>query len=192
MLQDAREKGWEDVVSWAPDGLSFHVHNTERFMTEVLPAYFNQTKFKSFQRQLSNYGFARIANGHLECAYSHRYLIHGNQEMCKNIIRIVGQDKSPGKESSSTSSSPSTLPSPPKALLQQDLKMKPLPSLPSIISYQNDPEQHYPSSGFVNPTDYLSDNLSFPLNFDDTPMSLEDFVSTESDLLFGLEEIISI
>jgi len=202
MLQDSPEKGWEDIVSWAPDGLSFHVHDADRFMTDVLPAYFNQTKFKSFQRQLNFYGFHRNVKFF---AYSHRYLIRGNQEMCKKIIRTVGQDKPLQKESSSTSSSPSTSPSSPrKTLTQQGLDLhQPLPALSVMsdeeISLQNDFEQDSLASDFVDPTAFLvqsqSDSeRSFPTNFDDTPISLEDAVSfggVQFDLLSGLEEIMS-
>jgi len=93
MLQDAHHKGWEDVVSWGPDGLSLQVHDIDRFMADVLPAYFSQTKFKSFQRQLNFYGFTRAMGATSECAYCHRFLIRGNQEMCKKIVRAEKQEK---------------------------------------------------------------------------------------------------
>jgi len=204
MLQDASEKeGWRDIVSWAPDGLSFHVHDIDRFMSDVLPAYFNQTKFKSFQRQLNFYGFDRIVNygtRGLE-TYSHRYLIRGNQEMCRKIIRIVGQDKPARKNSSSTSLSPHMSPSSPAMALttHQNLDMQLLPEFFILsdeeLSTQNDSQSSLASSYFVNPASKPSDKLSTPLNFDDTPISLEDPVSfgdTQFDLLSGLDEIISI
>jgi hypothetical protein len=89
MLEDVAQAGKEDIVGWAPDGLSFHVHDTGPFMKEVLPLHFKQTKYKSFLRQLNFYGFTRINEGPLELqgSYSNQFFIRGKREMCKNITR---------------------------------------------------------------------------------------------------------
>ncbi|KAL3931851.1 MAG: hypothetical protein SGBAC_011120 [Bacillariaceae sp.] len=87
MLMDLAEKGQEDIVSWGPGGASFLVHDHHRLVTEALPAYFNQTKYKSFQRQLNFYGFARILDGPLEGSYSHPMFLRGQEQMCRNISR---------------------------------------------------------------------------------------------------------
>jgi hypothetical protein len=89
MLEDVAQTGKEDIVGWAPDGLSFRVHDTEPFMKEVLPLYFNQTKYKSFQRQLNFYGFTRIIEGPLQLqgSYSNKFFIRGKREVCKNVTR---------------------------------------------------------------------------------------------------------
>jgi hypothetical protein len=89
MLQESAQNGKGDIVGWAPGGLSFQVHDSERFVTEVLPFYFNQTKYKSFQRQLSFYGFKRRADGSVDGSYSHKFFIRGNMEMCKKIVREI-------------------------------------------------------------------------------------------------------
>jgi hypothetical protein len=52
MLNDAPQKGFEDVVCWRDDDRSFLVRDKDRFSSEVLPNYFQgQTHYKSFQRQ---------------------------------------------------------------------------------------------------------------------------------------------
>jgi hypothetical protein len=51
MLDDADRKRFTDVVAWQQGNKSFKVNDVNRFGNEVMPQYFNQTKFKSFQRQ---------------------------------------------------------------------------------------------------------------------------------------------
>ena len=51
--------GHNDVISWLEDGKSWRVHNKERFIDEVMPKYFKSTKWKSFLRQVTGWGFKR-------------------------------------------------------------------------------------------------------------------------------------
>ena len=57
-LHTILDMGREDVISWDYDGLTFKVHQRERFAKEVLPVYFHTTKYNSFLRQLQLWGFA--------------------------------------------------------------------------------------------------------------------------------------
>ena len=53
MLSEARDKGFEHIISWSADGKSFKVFDKYTFVDEVLQQYFElQTHFKSFTRQL--------------------------------------------------------------------------------------------------------------------------------------------
>lgn len=63
MLNDAHEKGFEDIVSWGSGPSSFNVHKKKVFEDQVLPKYFKMTKYKSFTRQLHNYDFKWIRGG---------------------------------------------------------------------------------------------------------------------------------
>jgi hypothetical protein len=51
MLTAAHKDGRDDIVSWLPDGEAFKVHNVVDFVSDILPSFFKQTKYKSFQRQ---------------------------------------------------------------------------------------------------------------------------------------------
>jgi HSF-type DNA-binding len=37
VLRDAKLNGWEDIVSWAPHGRCFAIHNPNKFVTEIMP-----------------------------------------------------------------------------------------------------------------------------------------------------------
>lgn len=63
MLTHSKHDGFEHIVSWLADGCSFKVHNQDEFVTDILPLFFNQTKYKSFQRQLNLWGFKRVIDG---------------------------------------------------------------------------------------------------------------------------------
>lgn len=62
MLQDVENRDKQHIVSWTSGGRSFKVHKPAQFVKEVAPTYFNLAQYKSFKRQLLNYGFVRTAN----------------------------------------------------------------------------------------------------------------------------------
>ncbi|KAG7360141.1 HSF-type DNA-binding protein [Nitzschia inconspicua] len=87
MLEEVQQEGRQSIVGWNPDGKTFQVHQHERFVREVLPKYFKQSKYKSFQRQLNFYQFQRIMSGPLEGSYGHPCFVRGNPELCNRIKR---------------------------------------------------------------------------------------------------------
>ena len=100
MLEDADKLGFENIVSWNTEGDGFMVHDTASFMKTVVPQYFNQTKYKSFQRQLSLYGFTRIANGKRKGLRFHEKFRRGSKGLCRQMKPIMAVVKpSKGKES---------------------------------------------------------------------------------------------
>jgi hypothetical protein len=64
MLQEALDRGFEEVISWTPCGTSFKIHHQNLFENTVLPHFFSMTKYKSFKRQLLWYNFERVTRGH--------------------------------------------------------------------------------------------------------------------------------
>ena len=63
MLEDVEKEGDTTLVSWRPHGKAFTVHKPDEFVEAIMPYYFNQTRYKSFQRQLNLYGFVCIPRG---------------------------------------------------------------------------------------------------------------------------------
>ena len=87
MLDHVHDNGLEDVVSWELDGKAFKVHKIDDFEKQIMPSFFNQTKFKSFQRQLNFYGFVRITSGKTKGCYLHKLFVRDDPSLCKDIAR---------------------------------------------------------------------------------------------------------
>eukprot|EP00525_Craspedostauros_australis_P008794 CAMPEP_0198112398 /NCGR_PEP_ID=MMETSP1442-20131203/4255_1 /TAXON_ID= /ORGANISM="Craspedostauros australis, Strain CCMP3328" /LENGTH=414 /DNA_ID=CAMNT_0043769147 /DNA_START=782 /DNA_END=2026 /DNA_ORIENTATION=+ len=89
MLEDSAANGTEWIVSWLPGGRAFKVHQRDEFMDQICPLYFNQSKFKSFQRQLLLYGFEKkiSLDLHLKGSYSHQHFLRGDKDMTSTIRR---------------------------------------------------------------------------------------------------------
>lgn len=62
-LTEIKKAGLEHIVSWMPHGRAFKVHDKDAFVKSVLPRFFSQSSYESFQRQLNLYDFTRITGG---------------------------------------------------------------------------------------------------------------------------------
>ena len=49
MLEDVEKTGDDHIVSWLSHGRSFRVHKPKTFTAKIIPYYFRQTHYKSFQ-----------------------------------------------------------------------------------------------------------------------------------------------
>jgi hypothetical protein len=85
MLEEAEKQKFQHIVSWVNNGSAFKVHNTEEFVTKVMPNYFDQTMYESFRRQLNLYGFARVTRGADRGEISHAFFIKGSRLRCEMI-----------------------------------------------------------------------------------------------------------
>lgn len=85
MLEDADNLGFNHIVSWNERGDGFKVHNVKRFTNEIIGKYFNQSKYKSFQRQLSLYGFDRCTEGDNKGLRFHEKLRRGSKMLCREM-----------------------------------------------------------------------------------------------------------
>ena len=73
------------VVSFCSNGCTFKVHNKDQFLAEIMPKYFKQTKFTSFQRQLSLYN---VSIGEVEVTLNiiTQHLSHSSTPFFSNIV----------------------------------------------------------------------------------------------------------
>jgi HSF-type DNA-binding len=94
-----------DIISWLPHGRAFRLHDVSRFVTELMPQFFNQTKYSSFQRQLHMYNFQRITSktNKDKGSYHHPSFIRGEPDKAGLIrrMRVNGKGtRQPGNPSS--------------------------------------------------------------------------------------------
>jgi len=88
LLDEAEVKGHSTVISWMPGGRSFQVFSKSKFADEVMPRYFDSSKFKSFQRSLNLWGFQTIQKGPNKGQCHHRFFIRGHAKLCSLMQRI--------------------------------------------------------------------------------------------------------
>jgi hypothetical protein len=88
MLLEVEREGNADVVCFLPHGRAFVVLDEEKFVKEVLPKYFKQSKWLSFTRQLNLYGFLRMASGPDVGAYYHELFLKSRPSLCKYMRRV--------------------------------------------------------------------------------------------------------
>jgi len=88
MIMETERKGLSDIVSFTESGRAFRVYKPDEFTEEIIPNYFHHTHFASFRRQLSMYGFQRIAFGPDAGAMAHLMFLRSDPELCKNIKRV--------------------------------------------------------------------------------------------------------
>jgi len=74
------------AVTWLPHGRAFRIHNKDKFMQDVVPFFFNQTKIRSFNRQLHMWGFRRSGRGD-DQVWSHDNFLRGKPEDMKLMVR---------------------------------------------------------------------------------------------------------
>ena len=51
ILEGAEAGNYADIISWLPGDEAFRVHDPQGFVDKVMPQHFQQTHYKSFQRQ---------------------------------------------------------------------------------------------------------------------------------------------
>ena len=88
MLHTAEQRNEEHIISWINDGKAFKVHSRDQFIEQYMKKMFNQTKFKSFQRQLNLWGFERVQNGPNKGSYFHPLFLKGRRDRCQHLSRV--------------------------------------------------------------------------------------------------------
>lgn len=91
MLDTVAQEGSESIVSWCPgnNATAFKVHKPQEFVKTIMPRFFQQTKYKSFQRQCNLWGFERLLHGPEKGGYEHPegFFVRGNPSLVNKMIR---------------------------------------------------------------------------------------------------------
>ena len=95
MLEDMAQEGDDSIVSWRPHGKAFTVHRPDEFVEKIMPYYFKQSRYKSFQRQLNLYGFVCLPRGDDKGSYFHKNFARGERYLCHYIVRKKDQRSTP-------------------------------------------------------------------------------------------------
>ncbi len=92
ILADER---YAHIISWMPHGRAWKVLNKDLLVDEVIPKFFGQSKYASFTRQLSGWGFKRLhQTGPDFGCYYHECFLRGHPKLTVLMRRISpGQGK---------------------------------------------------------------------------------------------------
>eukprot|EP00984_Skeletonema_dohrnii_P022764 scaffold11868_cov111-Skeletonema_dohrnii-CCMP3373.AAC.1 len=85
MLEYACDSEFSSCISWTADGSAFIIHDKEVMMDNLAPMFFNQTKFRSFTRQLNIWGFVRTVTID---GWRHNHFLRGRPHLLNEIERI--------------------------------------------------------------------------------------------------------
>ena len=88
LLKEIEKDGNGDVISFYSHGRAIGIHKPEKFVSEIMPKYFKQSRLSSFQRQLNLYGFKRITAGRDAGGYYHELFLKGRPNMCLHMRRV--------------------------------------------------------------------------------------------------------
>jgi hypothetical protein len=91
-LEEAEREGFSSIVSWVQGGTAFKVHDSDAFVSRLMPNFFDQSKYESFRRQLNLYGYQRVTRGTNKGFISHPYFVRSNRNLCRNITRKGKED----------------------------------------------------------------------------------------------------
>lgn len=88
LLLEVEKDGLSEVIGFYSHGRAFGVHDMDRFINEVMPKYFKQSKWNSFARQLNLYGFMRLASGPDAGGYYHELFLKSRPSLCRYMRRV--------------------------------------------------------------------------------------------------------
>ncbi|RLN71145.1 hypothetical protein BBJ28_00000206 [Nothophytophthora sp. Chile5] len=96
------------IIRWAEDGLAFQILDKESMTNQILPKYFKNKNFSSFQRQLNYFGFRKWskARSHFP-TYSREHFTRDNYG-AMSLVKRQSKKSRKRKDAPSTSSSSSS------------------------------------------------------------------------------------
>lgn len=79
------KKGYEEIISWMPDGKSFLVYDKNELNKILSSCYFQSTKYDSFRRKLHRWGFRITKKGVNAGAYYHELFLRDDPSLCSKM-----------------------------------------------------------------------------------------------------------
>lgn len=84
-----------DILAWDSHGRSFRILKPRQFEAEILPRFFDHSKFSSFTRQVNGWGFRRLTEGANMGSYYEEHFLRSMPWLCKQMKRPkVGEKRS--------------------------------------------------------------------------------------------------
>jgi hypothetical protein len=109
ILEQAKQRGEDSIISWLPGGKSFKVHDKIKFSSQTMPAYFNSSIYKSFQRNLNLWGFKTVTKESGKGIYYHEHFCQGQPDLCHSMARAsVKQQQQQASNTNTTNSATTT------------------------------------------------------------------------------------
>lgn len=94
------DENFSDIITWMPHGRTLKILDKRLLLSTVIPTYFGQTRFESFTRQLSNWGFKRLhQSGPDSGCYYHQCFLRGLPPLTALMNRKPRKKLAPNPES---------------------------------------------------------------------------------------------
>jgi len=90
------EHQFAHIITWQPHGRAWKILNKQLLMSVVVPKYLRQTKFESFTRQLSGWGFKRLHRSGVDFGcYYHESFLRGIPKLTGLMARMPKKQGKP-------------------------------------------------------------------------------------------------
>eukprot|EP00547_Thalassionema_nitzschioides_P001579 CAMPEP_0194208610 /NCGR_PEP_ID=MMETSP0156-20130528/7013_1 /TAXON_ID=33649 /ORGANISM="Thalassionema nitzschioides, Strain L26-B" /LENGTH=234 /DNA_ID=CAMNT_0038935615 /DNA_START=57 /DNA_END=761 /DNA_ORIENTATION=- len=94
IVSHAATLGVDNVISWDEEGSGFIIYDKKAFVLKILPKISKQSKYSSFRRQLTAYGFERVSlPGRATISYTHQAFRRDDPNACTTIRRQYARKK---------------------------------------------------------------------------------------------------
>jgi len=92
LMEALSNENHKEIISWLAHGRGFMIFQTKEFVDKVMPKYFKQTKFPSFTRKLSRWGFTRVQRGPEVGVYYHDLFLRDKPTLCLKMRSLRGKE----------------------------------------------------------------------------------------------------
>jgi HSF-type DNA-binding len=102
LLDRAEAEGFDHIISWQPHGRCFLVQDRETFKVLLSALMPGMTRWKSFQRQLNQWGFTRLTKGRDTDGMYHELFLRYRPHLLRHMRWGSSSNRSTGRENAGT------------------------------------------------------------------------------------------